>query len=367
MGQEDSARALRTVKNGGIYLSPRPREIRADLMLTYDRESETVLCAVPRASARFAALRDAVEAEARRQGRPGAFEVVDFQDRLGRPRAVFYMGQLRQGGCSRGGSVATIYADLIPAVAAESDRMAAGAALVRALEPVFQEVRLLRMEPRSGVIRMTLGVDDGSGPPSGVLGPYVVWPGNNAKFLCDCGQFPDRAKFKSKCWFAVGAGDGGAGVGRGFFYNDASRGYADYVSLGNGRFFRSLSYVDKAQPGAGEGGACSWRATARNIDEKRVEWAGPDPSLPANVSDGFAGGSSSNAFGSVEEAELTLAAQGRLRPGVACYLARRMKGPNGSVRAQSVDACWDGSRWVDYDTEAELKGWPDPWPGWTPE
>ena len=138
--------------------------------------------------------------------------------------------------------------------------------LIAEMERIYGNAWLIEVKKRSDSIYVTLGFNDDAKRDSALFDPLRTLDGNDIKFLCGCGQFRNRAHFKSKCDFTLGA-DGYVGLG--FYYNDVKLGCSDYVSRGDGKFFKNMGYVDSGYVSDRHSGY-SYYARARNINEKKV-------------------------------------------------------------------------------------------------
>lgn len=341
-----------------IYLSKKPVELRADLLMEYARDFREIWCHVPPTEKRHSRLDSICEDVSAKYGSPGALGVLYFYDVLGEPYYAFKDAKLAPG-LNATHSVGEFVLS-VPAwkgSRAHSEFMECFAELARRMEEAYGNAWLVEMSKRSDSVYAKFGFDDDEEADPALFDPDVVRPGNDMKFLCDCGQFKGFKRFRGKCGdFALGP-DGRTGLG--FYYNDSERHCHDFVSLGNGKFFRNMGYVDRGYVSDRHHGY-SYYVRARNLDEKKITVI---PRIGCSADSMY---EPANAFGSVEEFALERAASGGLKLGDACYLYRVVVGPDGERRSSSATACWDGGKWIDFYSEAEIKDWPELKPGWKP-
>ena len=338
-----------------VYLSKKPIEHRADILLEFDKDFEEVWCHVPCSEKRYSDLASICARVSEKFDSPGALGVLYYFDVLGDPYMVFKDGRLATG-ARVSHNFGTFFISL-PAWKQNhehSEFMECATELVREMEKAYGSTWLVDMKKRSDSLYVRLGFNDDSELDPALLDPDKTMSGNDIKFLCDCGQFDNRKTFKSKCGFAFGK-DGSVGVG--FYYNDIKLGCSDYISEGHGRFFRNMGYVDRGYVSNRHSGY-SYYVRARNLDENKINVL---PRLGHSAENIY---EPANAFGSVEEFELERAAAGGLKLGDACYLYSVVVDPEGERRSVSATACWDGSKWIDYYRETEIKDWPEIEPGW---
>lgn len=285
--------------------------------------------------------------------------MLDYYDVLGSPGSVFQNAALAPGlQVSHNLGVFFLSIPLWRKKREYSQFMLCVADLVAEMEKAYGgDVWLIEVKKRSDSIYVKLGFNDGAAADPALFDPLRTLAGNDVKFLCDCGQFKDRRHFRSKCGFAL---DSDGRVGAGFYYNDIKLGCSDYVSRGDGRFFENMGYVDRGYVSDRHSGY-SYYVRARNLDEKKVNVL---PRIGCSKEKIY---ESSKAFSSVEEFALERAAAGGLRLGDACYMYDEVVDPSGKRRSVSCTACWDGSKWVDYYRETEIKDWPasELAPGWS--
>lgn len=342
-----------------IYFSKKPAEFRADLLLEFKKEFMEVWCRVPRSERRFRDLDAVCGRVSEKFESPGLVGVLYYYDVLGNPHSVFQGARLAPG-LKVSHNLGVFFLSLLAwKKNYECSRfMLCVADLIAEMERTYGygDVWLIEVNKRSDSIYVKLGFNDGA-EETGFLDPSMVKDGNDMKFLCDCGQFKSRKLFRSECGFAL---DQAGRVGAGFYYNDSGAGCHDYVSAGNGRFFRNMGYVDRGYV-SDRHSAYSYYVRARNIDEKKIRVL---PRIGCSSEKIY---EPARAFRSVEEFALERAAAGGLRIGDACYMYDVVVDPSGEKRSVSCIACWDGSKWVDYYKETEVKDWPasELDPGWS--
>ena len=339
-----------------IYLSENPVEFKADLLLEFDKDFDEIWCHVPCSEKRYSDLASICENVSKKFDSPDALGVLYYFDVLGNPCTVFKNGCLSKG-LKVSHNFGTFFISL-PSWKRNyehSEFMECAAELMREMEKAYGSAWFVDMKKRSDSLYVRFGFNDDVKTDSDFLDPEIVMRGNDIKFLCDCGQFKNRKSFKSKCDFALGA-DGCVGLG--FYYNDIKLGCHDYVSAGDNRFFRNMGYVDRGYVSDRHSGY-SYYVRARNLDEKKVNVL---PRLGCSSEKIY---EPARAFSSVEEFALERAAAGGLRLGDACYLYCVATDPDGEKRSISCTACWDGSKWIDYYRETEIKDWPELEPGWS--
>lgn len=341
-----------------IYLSKNPIEFKADLLLNYDKKFDEVMCYVPYTEKRRSDLDAVCKRVSEKFESPDLIGVLYYYDVLGNPHSVFQGAKLAPG-LKVSHNLGVFFLSL-PAWKKNyeySQFMLCIADLVAEMERTYGNAWLIEVNKRSDSIYVTLGFNDDAKEDPVLFDPIRTLDGNDIKFLCDCGQFRNRAHFKSKCDFTLGA-DGYVGLG--FYYNDIKLGSSDYVSLGDGRFFKNMGYVDNGYVSDRHSGY-SYYVKARNINEKKVNV------LPHIGCSGEKIYKPSRAFHSIEEFILERTAAGGLQIGDACYMYDVVVDPSGEKRSVSCTACWDGSKWVDYYKETEIKDWPvsELAPGWS--
>lgn len=343
-----------------IYLTDRPAEMRADMLLEYDRGSRTVRRCVSCREARYGKL-DALAAGVSIEAMcPGLFSVLDYWDVLGRPSNVFFGGRLAPD-LQPAKNVAVFTLSLIAArkhflrAWTESDEKSCISLLADRVSAAYGKARVLEVRGRSDAVYVDVGFSDGERLDPALMDPDSPLPGNDVKFFCDCGQFKNKGEFLSKRAFVK---DASGNAAAGFYYNDSGLDCADYVSTGGGGFFRNLGYVDRGYV-SHRHSAYSYYARARNLDESKVRFI---PRLGRAEGDIF---SPDAAYGSVEEFAVHRAAtEEGLRPGDACYMYATVVDPEGEPRSVTAYPVWDGARWIDYYRETEISGWPELEPGW---
>ena len=332
-----------------IYLSKNPIEFKADLLLNYDKKFDEVMCYVPYTEKRRSDLDAVCKRVSEKFESPDLIGVLYYYDVLGNPHSVFQGAKLAPG-LKVSHNLGVFFLSL-PAWKKNyeySQFMLCIADLIAEMERIYGNAWLIEVNKRSDSIYVTLGFnDDANGDPA-LFDPFRTLDGNDIKFLCDCGQFRNRAHFKSKCDFTLGA-DGYVGLG--FYYNDIKLGSSDYVSLGDGRFFKNMGYVDHGYVSDRHSGY-SYYVKARNINEKKVNVL---PHIGCSDEKIY---KPSRAFHSIEEFVLERTAAGGLQIGDACYMYDVVVDPSGEKQSVSCTACWDGSKWVDYYKETEIKDWP---------
>lgn len=341
-----------------IYLSKNPIEFKADLLLNYDKKFDEVMCYVPYTEKKRSDLDTVCKRVSEKFESPDLIGVLYYYDVLGNPHSVFQGAKLAPG-LKVSHNLGVFFLSL-PAWKKNyeySQFMLCIADLVAEMERTYGNAWLIEVNKRSDSIYVTLGFNDDAKEDPVLFDPIRTLDGNDIKFLCDCGQFRNRAHFKSKCDFTLGA-DGYVGLG--FYYNDIKLGCSDYVSLGDGRFFKNMGYVDHGYVSDRHSGY-SYYVRARNINEKKVNV------LPHIGCSGEKIYKPSRAFHSIEEFILERTAAGGLQIGDACYMYDVVVDPSGEKRSVSCTACWDGSKWVDYYKETEIKDWPvsELAPGWS--
>lgn len=341
-----------------IYISKHPTELRADLLLEYSKQDGEVWSNVPCGNQRWNRLDSVCEDAAKQLDLPGVFGIVNYYDVLGGPNDVFLHGKLAPGNIQPIYSFCDISMPMTllkQRRARDSECMKCAAMLLEKIESAYKSSWIVKVRRISDYMYVKVGLD-GDCPKSGLeaFDSAKVMPGNDVKFLCNCGQFNGLQTFKSKCRFAIRQ-DGV--VETGFYYNDSGHGCHDRISLGNGRFFQNMGYVDRGYVAHKHSGY-SYYVRARNIDEKKVvvrpRLGHSDDGIYVPV----------NAFHSIEEFAVERSLAGGLKPGDACYLYCEVVDPEGESRSVSDIACWDGSKWIDYYRETEIENWPALQAGW---
>jgi len=331
-----------------IYLSKKPVESRADLLLEFKKDFMEVWCHVPCSEWRFLDLEAVCDRVSEKYGSPGLLGVLYYYDVLGNPYSVFSGARLASGlAVSHNVGDFTFSVPMWRRNFEYSKFMECVSELLREMESAYGSAWIIELRKRSDTIYVKIGFNDGA-EETGFLDPSSVKDGNDMKFLCDCGQFKSRKLFRSECDFAL---DRAGRVGAGFYYNDSGAGCHDYVSVGNGRFFRNMGYVDSGYV-SDRHSAYSYYVRARNIDEKKIRVL---PRIGCSSEKIY---EPARAFRSVEEFALERAAAGGLRIGDACYMYDVVVDSSGKKRSVNCTACWDGSKWVDYYKETEIKDWP---------
>ena len=341
-----------------IYLSKNPVEFKADLLLNYDKDFDEVMCHVPHTEKRRSELDVVCRRVSEKFGSSDLIGVMYYYDVLGSPHSVFQGAKLAPGlNVSHNLGVFFLSLPAWKKNYEHSQFMLCIADLIAEMERTYTNAWLIEVKKRSDSIYVTLGFNDDAKTDPALFDPFRTLNGNDIKFLCDCGQFRNRAHFKSKCDFTLGA-DGYVGLG--FYYNDVKLGCSDYVSRGDGKFFKNMGYVDSGYVSDRHSGY-SYYVKARNINEKKVNV------LPHIGCSGEKIYKPSRAFHSIEEFILERTAAGGLQIGDACYMYDVVVDPSGEKRSVSCTACWDGSKWVDYYKETEIKDWPvsELAPGWS--
>ncbi len=331
--------------------------MRADLLLEYSKQDEEVWSNVPCSTRRWNRLETVCEDAAKQLNFPGFFRIVSYYDVLGGPNDVFLHGKLASGGIQPIYSFCDIAVPmpLLKRRARASESLKYAAMLLEKIESAYKSSWLVKVRRISDYMYVKVGFgNDCLKSDLEVFDPAKVMPGNDIKFLCDCGQFNGMRAFKSKCSFALSQ-DGV--VETGFYYNDSAHDCHDSISLGNGCFFWNMGYVDRGYVAYKHSGY-SYYVRARNIDEKKVVVRPRLRHPDVDVYD------PANAFHSIEEFAIERSLAGGLKLGDACYLYCEVVDPEGESRSVSTIACWDGSKWVDYYKETEIENWPVLEPGW---
>ena len=323
--------------------------MRADMLLEYSRHNMEIWCRIPSTDTRAHKLTGVCRKISKNLDMPGLFGVVTCHDVLGSPDIVFKNAEFTPG-LRPMHSLCNISMSLpvLRRKTKDSEKMKYVTALIEGMESAYNSAWMLEIVGRSDAIYIKVGYNDVGLLDPRILDPDKTLPGNDVKFMCDCGQFKSKRGFTSSCDFAV---DSNGVVGRGFYYNDSERGCHDYVSLGDGRFFQNMGYVDRGYVSEMHSGY-SYYARARNIDEKKVTVI---PYRGCSDDEKF---SPNHAFSSVEEFALFREASGGLQIGGACYLYTVVTDPDGDRRSVSGIVCWDGSKWVDFYRETEVTDWP---------
>jgi len=323
--------------------------------LNYDKNFDEVWCHVPHTEKRHSDLDAICKRVSEKFESPGLIGVLHYYDVLGNPHSVFQCARLVSG-LKVSHNLGVFFLSL-PAWKKNyehSQFMLCVADLIAEMEKTYGGAWLIEVNKRSDSIYVKLGFNDDAKADPALFDPLRTLDGNNAKFLCGCGQFRNRAHFKSECGFTFGA-DGR--VGFGFYYNDMKLGCSDYVSLGDGRFFRNMGYVDRGYVSDRHSGY-SYYVRARNLNESKVNVLPRIGLTPDKIYE------PAHAFTSVEEFAVEREAAGGLKPGDACYLRCVAHGPDGERMSISDTVCWDGSKWIDYYYETEVKEWPVLEPGY---
>ena len=340
-----------------IYISEHPIEMRADLLLEYSKQDGEVWSNVPCNNQRWNRLESVCEDAAKQLNLPGLFGIVSYYDVLGNSNDVFLHGKLALGGIQPIYSFCDISMPmtLLKRRARDSECMKCAAMLLEKIESAYKSSWMIEVRRMSDYMYVKAGfAGDFHNSDLEVFDSTKVMPGNDVKFLCDCGQFNGMQAFKSKCNFALRQ-DGV--VETGFYYNDSAHDCRDSISLGNGCFFQNIGYVDRGYVAYKHSGY-SYYVRARNIDEKKVVVRPRLRHPDAGMYD------PTNAFHSIEEFALERGLAGGLKIGDACYLYCEVVDPEGESRSVSTVACWDGSKWVDYYRETEIENWPALESGW---
>ena len=329
--------------------------MRADMLLKYSMHNMEIWCHIPPTETRYSKLKTICEEISEQLDAPGLFGVVTCYDVLGSPDVVFKNAELAPG-LHTTHSLCSISMSLpvLQQRTKDSELMKYVTALIEGMESVYGSVWVLEICSRSDTIYVKIEYKDKGLTDRRVLDPNKTLPGNDVKFMCDCGQFKSKRSFVSNCNFVINSSDA---VGHGFYYNDSKRGCRDYISLGNGRFFQNMGYVDCGYVSNMHSGY-SYYARARNIDERKVKI------IPRGICAEEEKFSSTHAFGSIEEFTLFREASDGLKVGDACYMYCVVMDPEGNRRSASDIICWDGSKWVDFYKETEVKDWPILEPGW---
>lgn len=250
-----------------IYLSKNPVEFKADLLLKYDKDFDEVWCHVPHTEKRRSDLDAVCKRVSEKFESPDLIGVLYYYDVLGNPHSVFQGAKLAPG-LTVSHNLGVFFLSL-PAWKKNyeySQFMLCIADLIAEMERTYTNAWLIEVKKRSDSIYVKLGFNDDAKTDPALFDPFRTLNGNDIKFLCDCGQFRNRAHFKSKCDFTLGA-DGYVGLG--FYYNDVKLGCSDYVSRGDGKFFKNMGYVDSGYVSDRHSGY-SYYVKARNINEKKV-------------------------------------------------------------------------------------------------
>lgn len=346
-----------------IYLSKNPIEFKTDLLLKYNNDFDEIWCHVPYHVPYNEKRRSDLDAICRRVSEkfesPGLIGLLYYYDVLGNPYSVFNGARLASG-LKVSHNLGVFFLSL-PSWRKNyeySQFMLCIADLIAEMERTYGNAWLIEVNKRPDSIYVTLGFnDDVKGDPA-LFDPLSTLDGNNIKFLCDCGQFKNRKHFRSKCDFTL---DANGHVGIGFYYNDIKLDCSDYVSRGNGRFFKKMCCIDRSRYVSDGHSGYSYYVRARNINEKKVNVL---PHIGCSNEKIY---KPSKAFHSVEEFALERAAVGGLKLGDACYMYDVVVDSSGEKQSVSCTACWDGSKWVDYYKETEIKDWPmsELAPGWS--
>ena len=325
------------------------------MLLEYSKEMREIWCHIPPTETRYSRLGAVCKTVSEKLGMPGLFSIVNHYDVLGHPYGVFTDAALSPS-LNPTHSLCNI-AMYLPAIRKKtksSEDMGYITEFIRGMESTYGSAWIVDIIGRTDSIYVKIGFNDAGLSDPRVLDSDRTLPGNDIKFLCDCGQFKSERGFVSECDFAVNPN---GVVGCGFYYNDSRRGCSDYISLGNGKFFKNMGYVDRGYVSDRHSGY-SYYVRARNIDEGKITVI-PYRGCPEDEK--F---SPDHAFGSVEEFALFREASGGLRIGDACYVYRVIVDPDGERRSTSSIICWDGSKWVDFYNETEVKDWPVLSQGW---
>ena len=325
------------------------------MLLEYDKSSEEIWCNIPSSESKRAKLEKVCAGISEKLGMPGLFGIVNHYDVLGYPGIVFRGAELASG-IRPTHCVCDIFMSLpvLRRRTKDSELTEYVAMFVKELEAAYKSAWMLDVKWRSDSVYIKAGFNDYAPIDPRLLDPSKPLPGNDIKFMCDCGQYKSMRSFVSKCGFAL---DSNGKIGRGFYYNDSGRGCRDYVSLGNGKFFRNMGYVDRGYVSNQHSGY-SYYARARNIDEKKIKMIPRSGCSEEEIYE------PAHAFSSIEEFALFREASGGLKIGDSCYLYCVVIAPDGERRSESDTVCWDGAKWVDFYRETEVKNWPKLRPGW---
>lgn len=342
-----------------IYFSKNPVEFKADLLLKYDKDFDEVWCYVPHTEKRYSDLDAICKRISEKYESHDLVGVLYYYDVLGNPYSVFHGARLASG--LKVSHNLGVFFFSLPAWKKNyeySQFMLCIADLIAEMERTHGGAWLIEVKKLSDSIYVKLGFNDDAKTDSALFDPLRTLDGNDIKFLCDCGQFKNRRHFRSKCDFAL---DANGHIGAGFYYNDIKLDCFDYVSCGNGRFFKKMGCIDSGGHVSDGHSSYSYYVRASNINEKKVNVL---PHIGCSSEKIY---KPSRAFHSVEEFALERAAAGGLRIGDACYMYDVVVDSSGEKQSVSCIACWDGSKWVDYYKETEIKDWPasELAPGWS--
>lgn len=340
-----------------IYFSKNPVEFKADLLLKYDKDFDEVWCYVPHTEKRRSDLDAVCRRVSEKYESHGLVGVLYYYDVLGNPYSVFHGARLASG-LKVSHNLGVFFLSL-PAWKKNyeySQFMLCIADFIAEMERTYGNVWLIELNKRSDSIYVKLGFNDDAKTDPALFDPFRTLDGNDIKFLCDCGQFKNRKHLRSKCDFAL---DANGHIGTGFYYNDIKLGCSNYVSRGNGRFFKKMGCIDSGGHVSDGHSSYSYYVRASNINEKKINVL---PHIGCSSEKIY-----KKAFHSVEEFALERAAAGGLRIGDACYMHDIVIDSSGEKQSVSCIACWDGSKWVDYYKETEIKDWPasELAPGWS--
>lgn len=325
-----------------IYISKNPTEFRADLLLEYNKKYDEIWRIVPHTEQRYIDLKTF----ANNFEKPGLFDIISYFDVLGSPYSLFRDGKLfTKVKASHNLAFFSFYIPSYSGNYVYSEFMECITKFIKGLEDIYGgSVWVLNIEKHSDVINIQLCFNDDFEIDSALSDPNKLMPGNNIKFLCYCGQFRNKKRFLSELFFTKKTN---GYVGAGFYYNDIEYNCEYIVSKGNNKFFKNI----RGDIILKKSSAYSYYARAWNIDNAKLTWF--NKSGTVNL---LAVYNKNNSFYSIEEFKLLREIAGGLKLGDSCILLDPSTLITDSdVIVDPIYVCWDGSKWVNYYTEVEIK------------
>jgi hypothetical protein len=86
------------------------------------------------------------------------------------------------------------------------------------INSIFKGAWLVNISKCSDTIYIKIGFNDNNKLDPNILNPDIIKPGNNIKFLCDCGNFKNKKDFLYNYNISIMCKNNNNHVGIGFYY-----------------------------------------------------------------------------------------------------------------------------------------------------
>ena len=211
------------------------------------------------------------------------------------------------------------------------------------INSIFKGAWLVNISKCSDTINITIGFYDNNKLDPDILNPDIIKPGNNIKFLCDCGNFKNKIDFLYNYNMSIMCKNNNH-IGIGFYYLDQDKKCSEYVSMGNGRYFQSASLI-KTGYFSNKSTIQSFYTQSVYIDKTKINIIKNGKRCPLEEFIVF--GYLDKQFNSIEEFKFYIEVIDNLKIGDAFYLDLCDR----QSQISSIICCWDGKQWIKYDIE----------------